>query len=86
MTLEKRLEFFSRAKGFCNSGYGSNRLRMNELSQTIQEELDVAVIQDDVLKRIADDPRISDEKKIKLEQKLGSKIISLSEVRGSLAA
>lgn len=80
LTLEKRLEFFSRAKGFCNSSYGSSRQRMNELSQTIQEELDVAVIQDDVLKRTMDDTRISPEKKHKLEQELGKKIISLSEV------
>ena len=81
LPLEKRLEFFSRARNFCNSSYsGASRRKMNELGQTIQEELDVAVIQDDLLKRLREDPRISTEKKFKLEAKLGKGIIDLSTV------
>jgi nuclear pore complex protein Nup155 len=81
LNLEKRLEFFSRARGLCNShGALGTRQRMSELSQTIQEELDVAVIQDDILKRIREDKRISDVKKTNLEKHLDSKLINLSEV------
>ncbi|KAL7276341.1 hypothetical protein RUND412_000680 [Rhizina undulata] len=79
--LEKRLEYFSRARGFCNS-YGAMGMRqkMNELSHTIQEELDVAVIQDDVLRRVKEDDRISAEKKARLERELDAKLISLSDL------
>ena len=81
LSLEKRLEFFSRARGFCNSpSSGTSRKQMNELSSQIQEELDVAIIQDDLLKRLREDVRISVEKKKKLETALGKQILTLSEV------
>lgn len=81
LPLEKRLEFLSRARGFCSS-YGpmGTRQKMNELSHTIQEELDVVVIQDDVLRRIKEDERISLEKKERLTKELDSNLISLSDV------
>lgn len=81
LPLEKRLEFLSRARGFCSS-YGpmGTRQKMNELSHTIQEELDVVVIQDDVLRRIKEDERISPEKKERLTKELDSNLISLSDV------
>jgi nuclear pore complex protein Nup155 len=81
LSLEKRLEFFSRARSLCSShGAVGTRQRMNKLSQAIQEELDVAVIQDDLLKRLREDPRLSQEKKLNLERKLGSKLFNLSVV------
>lgn len=80
LSLEKRLEFFSRAKNFCQSTYGPARKQMNELNQQLQEELDVAAIQHDLLKRLREDERITDEKKSKLEAQLGKTILSLSDV------
>ncbi|KAG0137774.1 hypothetical protein HOY82DRAFT_647197 [Tuber indicum] len=67
LSLMKRLEFPSRAKGLCVS-YGPMGIRqkMNELSHTLQEELDVAVIQDDVLRRVKEDGRINSSKKERL--------------------
>jgi nuclear pore complex protein Nup155 len=81
LTLERRLEYLSRAKGYCNS-YGpmAARQKMNELGHTVQEELDVAVIQDDVLRRIKEDARISVEKKEVLVAQLDDNLISLSDV------
>lgn len=81
LTLERRLEYLSRAKGYCNS-YGpmAARQKMNELGHTVQEELDVAVIQDDVLRRIKEDARISVEKKEALVAQLDDSLISLSDV------
>jgi len=81
LPLEKRLEFLSRAKGFCGS-YGPMGIRqkMNELSHTLQEELDVAVIQDDVLRRVKEDGRISPSKKEKLIKELDSNLLTLSDV------
>lgn len=81
LRLEQRLEFLSRARGFCSSaGPIGMRQKMTDLSHSIQEELDVAVIQDEVLKRIRDDPRISDEKKLSLVAGLDSELITLSNV------
>lgn len=81
LPLEKRLEFFSQAKSYCNAhGAPGHRQQMAELSQTIQEELDVAMIQDDLLRRVRDDARISVEKKHLLEQELGQELIGLSDL------
>lgn len=81
LPLEKRLEFFSQAKSYCNAhGAPGTRQQMAELSQTIQEELDVAVIQDDLLRRVRDDIRISDDKKRSLEQDLGQELLGLSDL------
>lgn len=81
LTLGKRLEFLSRARGFCHS-YGpmGTRQKMNELSHIIQEELDVAAIQDDILKKIKDDDRITPAKKEKLSKELDGNLLSLSDV------
>lgn len=80
LTLGTRLEFFSRARAFCKS-YGALATEaMNELNQNIQEELDVALIQDEVLRRIRDDHRIKPEKKANLEKELDSYLMTLSEV------
>lgn len=83
--LEKRLEFLSRAKAFCGS-YGPMGIRqkMNELSHTIQEELDVAIIQDDLLRRLREDERVAPAKKEKLLRELDSNLLSLSDVRDSM--
>lgn len=81
LRLEQRLEYLSRARGFCNSqGPTGVRQRMTDLSHSIQEELDVAVIQDETLKRIKDDPRISEVKKQSLISGLDSHLIPLSDV------
>ncbi|KAH0608129.1 uncharacterized protein H6S33_002181 [Morchella sextelata] len=81
LTLGKRLEFLSRARGFCHS-YGpmGTRQKMNELSHMIQEELDVAAIQDDILKKIKDDDRITPAKKEKLSKELDANLMSLSDL------
>ncbi|KAI5788369.1 Non-repetitive/WGA-negative nucleoporin C-terminal-domain-containing protein [Geopyxis carbonaria] len=79
LTLERRVEYFSNAKTY-SSSYGAHgtRQRMNELNSTIQEQLDVAIVQHEVLKRLREDPRISAEKKAKLEEELGDTILGLS--------
>jgi nuclear pore complex protein Nup155 len=56
------------------------RQKMNELNHTIQEELDVAVIQDDLLRRLREDERVSPAKKEKLLRELDSNLLSLSDV------
>ncbi|KAF8460382.1 Non-repetitive/WGA-negative nucleoporin C-terminal-domain-containing protein [Kalaharituber pfeilii] len=81
LTLEQRLEFLSRARGFCSSaGPAGARQRMTDLSHSIQEELDVAVIQDEVLKRIREDERISEAKKTSLISELDTELITLSDL------
>ena len=78
----KRLEFQSRAKESRGGSHGPTGIRqkMNELSHTLQEELDVAVIQDDVLRRVKEDGRINPSKKEKLIKELDSNLLTLSDV------
>lgn len=81
LSLEKRLEYYSRSKGFCSShGPYGIRQKMNELSHTIQDELDIAVIQDDILRRIKEDSRIQDDKKRQLIEALDDQVIPLTDV------
>lgn len=85
LTLEQRLEYLSRARGFCSSqAPAGTRQRMTDLSHSIQEELDVAVIQDELVKRIKDDPRISENKKEALVTGINKQLIGLTEVSFTL--
>ncbi|KAI5811602.1 Non-repetitive/WGA-negative nucleoporin C-terminal-domain-containing protein [Peziza echinospora] len=86
LKLENRLEFLSRARGLCSSnGPVGMRQRMTDLSHQVQEELDVAVIQDEILKRIEGDERISKEKKAVLKKELDAQLISLSDLYNKFA-
>lgn len=82
LSLAERLKYLSRAALFCQSpGHFGTRQQMNELGQQIQEQIDVASIQQDLLERIRSDVRISREKKTKLEAELDYRLIDLTTVR-----
>ncbi|KAF8437373.1 Non-repetitive/WGA-negative nucleoporin C-terminal-domain-containing protein [Terfezia claveryi] len=86
LTLEQRLEYLSRARGFCSSqAPAGTRQRMTDLSHSIQEELDVAVIQDELVKRIRDDVRISESKKEALIVGINKQLIGLTELYNNYA-
>lgn len=84
LTLEKRIEYLSRAKanastraaGFTESGV-RNRQSRQELLRNIGDHLDLANIQDDILQRIKDDPRPTAAKRVELVGELDSKILPL---------
>ncbi|KAI3407025.2 NUP170 [Candida oxycetoniae] len=81
LDLNQRIEYLSRANGFCNCVCPPNsRQKMVQLSSTIQELFEVADIQLTVLDRIKGDSRINaNNKKVAIEA-IDSKILSISDL------
>lgn len=84
LNLNQRIEYLSRANGFCNCVCPPNlRQKMIELSSIIQELFDVANIQLDVLSTIKTDKRINDDNKKIAIDSLNFKILSISDIFNS---
>ncbi|CAA9961837.1 hypothetical protein PTMSG1_05214 [Pyrenophora teres f. maculata] len=87
LTLEKRIEYLSRAKanastrmtGFSDAGV-RNRQSRQELLRNISDHLDIANIQDDVLQRIKGDERLSGQRREEVIAHLNGQIHSLDEL------
>ncbi|KAK6340747.1 hypothetical protein TWF696_009071 [Orbilia brochopaga] len=79
--LDKRIEYLSRARGLsnCRCPVGT-RQAMNELLQRIQEEMDVAMIQADILRRIREDKRISVNKCTELVRQLDGELLPMTDL------
>lgn len=88
LTLEKRIEYLSRAKAnastrmtaFTETGV-RNRQTRQELLRNITDHLDIANIQDDVLQKIKSDERLSGQRRADVIQHLDGQIHPLDEVR-----
>lgn len=81
LTFIQRIEYLSRANGFCNCVCPPNlRQKMIELSSIIQELLEVGNVQLDVLSTIKSDKRISEENKKVATEGLNNKIMSVSDL------
>ncbi|KAG7661066.1 NUP170 [[Candida] subhashii] len=81
LELNQRIEYLSRANGFCNCVCPPNlRQKMIQLSTVIQELFDVANIQLDILTRIRQDSRINTENKQIAVEALNFKILSISDL------
>jgi nuclear pore complex protein Nup155 len=87
LTLEKRIEYLSRAKanastrmtGFSETGV-RNRQSRQELLRNISDHLDIANIQDDVLERIKGDERLVGQRRVDVIKDLDGQIHPLDEV------
>ena len=87
LTLEKRIEYLSRAKanastrmtGFSETGV-RNRQTRQELLRNISDHLDIANIQDDVLQRIKGDERLVGKRREDVIEHLNGQIHPLDEV------
>ncbi|KAI4673715.1 uncharacterized protein J4E88_008772 [Alternaria novae-zelandiae] len=87
LTLEKRIEYLSRAKanastrmnGFAENGV-RNRQSRQELLRNITDHLDIANIQDDVLQRIKGDERLSGKRREDVIAHLNGQIHPLDEL------
>jgi nuclear pore complex protein Nup155 len=87
LSLEKRIEYLSRAKanastritGFADTG-ARNRQSRQELLKNINEYLDIANIQDDVLQEMKNDSRLEGERRLTVLGKLDGPIRPLQEV------
>jgi len=81
LLLDKRIEYLSRARSFCNCFCPiGKRQAMNDLLQRVQEEMDVALIQNDVLARITADKRISETKMKDLVSQINGNLVPMSDV------
>jgi nuclear pore complex protein Nup155 len=87
LTLEKRIEYLSRAKanastrvtGFSETG-ARNRQSRQELLRNISDHLDIANIQDDVLQKIKADERLDGERRAHVVALLDGSIQPINEV------
>lgn len=81
LDLSQRVEYLSRAIGFCNCVCAPNlRQKMIHLSSVVQELFDVANIQLDLLATIRADSRISNDNKELASLALNGKVLSISEL------
>lgn len=81
ITLSERIEFLSRANGFCNCTCPPNlRQEMIHLSNLVHELFEVANVQLDLLKMIQDDQRINKENQRIALEALNNKIQSASDL------
>lgn len=86
LTLDSRIEYLSRANGFCNCVCPPNlRQQMIQLSAIVQELFEVANVQLDLLSVIKGDSRISKENKEIAVQALDYKIMSITELFNNYA-
>ncbi|KAI5954749.1 NUP170 [Candida theae] len=86
LELTQRVEYLSRANGFCNCVCPPNlRQEMIQLSSTIQELFDVANLQLSLLSRIERDSRINKENKDHAVKSLNGKILPINELFNTYA-
>lgn len=81
LTLVQRIEYLSRANGFCNCICSPNlRQKMIQLSTMVQDLFDVANIQLDILSTIKSDTRINVNNKQSTIDQLNYKILNLTDL------
>ncbi|SCU83746.1 LAFA_0D05468g1_1 [Lachancea sp. 'fantastica'] len=81
ISLGQRIEYLSRANGFCNSMCApGERQQMIQLGGMIQEIFDVASVQDDILALVRNDIRITKSTKEDLIQQLDGKVLPVSDL------
>lgn len=86
LALGERIEYLSRANGFCNGVCPPNqKQRMVELATMIQEIFDVAAVQDDLLSLISTDQRIESAAREDLIKQLDGKVLPVSDLFNDFA-
>lgn len=85
--LQNRIEYLSRANVFCNGvSPPSQRQAMIQLSGMIKEVVDVASIQDEIVRALKDDLRIDSTVRNEALQQLEGKILTVTELYNDFAA
>ncbi|CAN6638522.1 nucleoporin Nup170p [Trichomonascus vanleenenianus] len=82
ISLSSRIEYLSRASGYTNSELSTPMMRqaMLQLQVSIQELLEIAVIQYDILQAVAEDDRFEEEQRELTLKELNGKIMSVSDL------
>ncbi|KAI9821284.1 MAG: hypothetical protein M1827_004020 [Pycnora praestabilis] len=86
LSLEKRIEYLSRAKANASASTpGMGRQARQLLLHETTDLLDIANIQDDLLQRLKEDPRISAERRPEVLKELNGLVLSLTELYNGYA-
>lgn len=81
LTLDRRIEYLSRARANASTHtQGGNRKSKQRLLQEISDLLDAANIQDEILSRLKDDPRLPRERRSEVLGRLDGPILTISEL------
>ena len=84
--LGERIEFLSRANGFCNSVCPPNQKQgMMQLASKVQEIFEVAAIQDDILSLVNTDNRIESVTRSDLTKQLDGKFLPVNDLFNDFA-
>jgi nuclear pore complex protein Nup155 len=84
LSLDRRIEYLSRARANASTyTQGGNRKSKQKLLQEISEFLDVANLQDEILQRLKDDPRLPAERRTEVLSRVNGPVLSITEVRYS---
>ena len=82
LSLDRRIEYLSRARANASTyTQGSNRKSKQRLLQEISEFLDVANLQDEILQRLKEDPRLPQERRPEVLSRVNGPILTINEVR-----
>lgn len=79
LTLSQRIEYLSRAKSYCGCpSFPEDRRSSIQLEKAVQDYLDIAIIQDEILKRVQEDDMFDEEKKISVIESLSGQLLDIS--------
>ncbi|EHY59224.1 hypothetical protein HRR83_001507 [Exophiala dermatitidis] len=86
LTLEKRIEYLSRARANASTYTpGGNRKIKQQLLQEISDLLDIATIQDEILQRLKDDPRLGPERRQEVLDQVNGAILDINTLFNNYA-
>lgn len=86
ISLGQRIEFLSRGRGYCNCSCPPNLSQaMVQLGEKIQEYMDIASIQDEILRAVKEDERFEQSKRDEAVRLLDGKILGISELFNDFA-
>lgn len=86
LSLEKRIEYLSRARANASSYTpGGNRKTKQQLLQEISDLLDIATLQDEILQRLRDDPRLGPERRQEVLDQVNGVILDINTLFNNYA-
>lgn len=88
LTLEERIGYLSRARTNASTRQTvltDNRQSKQKLLREVSDLLDIAAVQDEILQRIKNEPRLTKEKRDELMQRLSYFVLEIDELFGKFA-
>ncbi|KIX02634.1 uncharacterized protein Z518_08576 [Rhinocladiella mackenziei CBS 650.93] len=86
LSLEKRIEYLSRARANASTYTpGGNRKSKQQLLKEISDLLDIAMIQDEILQRLRDDPRLGPDRRQEVLGQVNGAILDINTLFNNYA-